>query len=145
MCCIKTETNFEQNYLRFRKSSEKENHPAEAFIIIATCNHAVDAVGQVWKKCPRFMIRGREITLYRQHRPWKSSATQTQCQLFGIFWSLDFPWAPSVGFWGIMRREEKLWVRQAAGKWQIQIEGRELEPLNCLKAQPEGKSTKNWP
>ena len=28
MCCIKTETNFEQNYLPFRKSSERENHPA---------------------------------------------------------------------------------------------------------------------
>ena len=28
MCCIKTETKFEQNYLPFRKSSERENHPA---------------------------------------------------------------------------------------------------------------------
>ena len=28
MCCIKTETNFEQNYLPFRESSERENHPA---------------------------------------------------------------------------------------------------------------------
>ena len=28
MCCIKTETNFEKNYLPFRKSSERENHPA---------------------------------------------------------------------------------------------------------------------
>ena len=28
MCCIKTETKFEQNYLRFRKSSERENHSA---------------------------------------------------------------------------------------------------------------------
>ena len=82
ICCIKTETNFEQNYLRFRKSSERENHSAQTFLIIAICNHVVDAVGQVWKICPRFMTRGREIALFRQLSPWKSSATQTQ---FGIF------------------------------------------------------------
>ena len=40
-----------------------------------------------------------------------------------------------------MRREEKLKERQAVGKWQIQIEGRRLAPLNCLKGQPKGEST----
>ena len=85
------------------------------------------------------MIRGREIGLYRQLSSWKSSATQTQ---FGIFWSLNFQWALSIGLWGATRREEKLTVRQAVGKWQIQIEGKELFPLNCLKGQPKGKSTK---
>ena len=59
MCCIKTETNFEQNYLPFRKSSERENHPAETFIIIATCNHVVDAVGQVWKKMSAVYGKGK--------------------------------------------------------------------------------------
>ena len=98
----------------------------------------VDDEGQVWKKCPRFMIRGAEIALYRQISTWKSSATQTQ---FGIFWTLNFPWKPSIEFWGIMRREEKLKERQAVGKWQIQIKGRGLAPLNCLKGQPKGEST----
>ena len=82
MCCIKTETNFEHNYLCFRKLSEKETLPAQTFIIIGRCNQMVDVVGQVWKKCPRFMKRGTEIALYRQLSTWKSSATQKQ---FGIF------------------------------------------------------------
>ena len=40
-----------------------------------------------------------------------------------------------------MRREEKLKGRQAVGKWRIQIEKKELAPLNCLKGQPKGEST----
>ena len=40
-----------------------------------------------------------------------------------------------------MRREENLKERQAVGKWQVQIEGRELAPLNCLKGEPKGEST----
>ena len=66
-------------------SSEPPEPPLRTglqFIIIATCNHVVDAVRQVWKKSPQLMIRGREIGLYRQLRPRKSWATQTQ---FGIF------------------------------------------------------------
>ena len=59
----------------------------------------------------------------------------------GIFWTFNFPWTPSIEFWGIMRREEKLKERQAV-KWQIQtLEGRELAPLYCLKGQPKGEST----
>ena len=49
-------------------------------------------------KMPAFYDKGTEIALYRQLRAWKSSETQTQ---FWHFWTLNFPWTPSVEFWGI--------------------------------------------
>ena len=97
----------------------------------------VDDVGQVWKKCPRLMIRGTEIActgslVLGRVRQLKRSLA---------FLNLEFPL--KTFYWVLRDYEEggKSNESQAVGKWQIQIEGRELAPLNCLKGQPKGEST----
>ena len=86
--------------------------------------------------------KGKRNRLYRQLRPRKSWVTQT---MFGIFWSLNLPWGPSIGFWGIMRREEKLKVRQAVGNNRYRLkEGRELL-WTASKDNRRVNQTRNWP
>ena len=83
MCCIKTETNFEQNYLALGSHQKERTTQLKTFLNIATCNHMVDAVGQVWKKMPAVYDKGKgELLCTGSWSSWKSSATQTQ---FGIF------------------------------------------------------------
>ena len=63
----------------------------------------MEAVGHAWKECWQLMLRKRGRALCRQPRPGKSLVKQTQ---LSTLWSLNSPWANTVDFWS-MRRKEK--------------------------------------